>query len=124
MSLVEVTPSYIRGLMLENDLANKAKIAAILRERYGTEGWYLLSADQVLKDLVFCWMLKAYFIGAHECLIAFSLGEGDDIIASKLALLREMYKNAHFVTTTIDDRHNGDYFGTAIGSLDFNNPGN
>lgn len=122
---IVVTNEFIRGLMLDSDVVNKRKIASFLRARYSLpyDQWNSFGGEnQVLKDLAFCWLLKAYFLGAHESTVAYAALTAPDVV-SKLNLLKDMYKDIDWVHRTIDEVYNGSDFAQYLQYLDLVNPG-
>lgn len=121
---VIVSDEYIRGLMFSNDIINKRKLATFLRSRYSlpVSSWGDFGGQtQVLKDLTYCWLLKAYFVGAHESLVGYANPNPE--VTSKLQLLKDMYKDADWVHRAIDTVYNGQDFDGYMQYLDIVNPG-
>lgn len=115
---ITVTDELVRELLYESDISNKGHIASLIRAKYEVDGWTYLVSD-VLKDLLFCWLAKAYFIGAHE---GVRLHDISPERTARLNVLKQMYQDVDYAQKSIDLTYDMGDFANFLSSVNIMNP--
>lgn len=113
--MTEVNSSKV---MYVEDIGDKRKIANLLLVRYSLDTTNYPSQSIALRDLIFCWSMRAYYVAAHEALRLFVTLETDEVQQMQVSL-NLMFADVQIVITRIIQFY-GESFNTQ--GLNHSNP--